>query len=168
MPRETPKWFRSNITEEVSDSTLFRFSIQFMDGKNIRQVDVDMRADVGIDYTAIQQQLEDTPSEFAYWAAIYSELKMQCSAIERKIKVRRGVLAEALMKEVLQHQTKITDKQLNTVLEGDESLAKLERLLLIIQKHTGKMYFMVEAIKMKSDNLRSLAGFARVEYERQK
>lgn len=162
--REIPKWFQSYISEEISDSSLFRFDIIVNDKK----VSVDMRADLGIDYTAIQQQLEDTPSEFAYWAAIYSELKAGVSVLERKVKARRGIIAGLLIESAGQSNVKITDKQLATAIEGDEDLNRLEKLLVTMQKHCGKMYFMVEAIRMKSDNLRSLAGFARIEYQGQK
>jgi len=51
------------------------------------------------------------------------------------------------------------------VVESDKRLNKLETELLLANKHCGKMYFMVEAIRMKSDNLRSLAGFARAELQ---
>jgi hypothetical protein len=127
-----------------------------------------MRADLDIDYQIIQQQLEDTPSEFAYWCAIFSELKMQVNKLERTIKVRRGKLVEKILKEAMDSSVRLTDKQVQAIIEADEELNKLEVKLMIAQKHTGKMGFMVEAIKMKSDNLRSLAGFARQEMTMQK
>lgn len=159
-PRQTPKWFNEYVPEEVSNSSLFKFTVEVTKGQ---KVEVDMRADLDIDYHIVQQQLEDTPSEFAYWAAIYSELKMQISKLERMVKARRGKLIDQTVKNAAESQVRITDKQVQALIEADQELNNLEAQLIILNKHAGKMYFMVEAIKMKSDNLRSLAGFARIE-----
>ena len=159
------KWFDEYVPEEVANSSLFRFQVKI---NSQQTVDVDMRADLEIDYSIIQSQLEDTPSEFAYWAAIYSELKMQVGKIERHIKVRRGKLIDKALKDAAASSVRLTDKQTQAIVEADEDLTKLELRLLIANKHCGKMFFMVEAIKMKSDNIRSLAGFARQEMATQK
>lgn len=165
MGRQIPKWFSTYITDEISDSSLFRFKVCV--GKdnsgNDRVIEVDMRADLDVDYTAIQTQLEDSPSEFAYWAAIYNEVKLRSALLERKIKARRGVLATNLMQEAIKNGVRITDKQIQTCIEGDDKLNELEGTLLLIKKHEGKLYFMLEALRMKADNLRSLAGFAKIE-----
>lgn len=122
-----------------------------------------MRADLDVDYTIIQDQLADTPSEFAYWGAIYSELKMRVALLERKVKTRRGVLADQAIKQAVAASVKLTDKQVQTIIEADRELNELEAKAILLNKHTGKAYFMVEAIRMKSDNIRSLAGFAKAE-----
>lgn len=167
MPRNKiqPKWFDDYIPSEVSNSTLFKFMVEI--GKD-RKIEVDMRADLEIDYQIIQQQLEDAPSEFAYWAAIYSELKMNVAKLERQIKARRGELTDRAIKAAMDASIKLTDKQIQAMIESDNGLNVLEAKLMLAQKHAGKMYFMVEAIRMKSDNIRSLAGFARNEQSMQK
>lgn len=163
MDRKTPKWFTSYVSEEINDSTLFKFKVTYKHNSENRTVLVDMRADLDIDYTAIEQQLEDTPSEFAYWAALYSEVKQQSAILERKIKARRGILANNLMQEAIKNSIKVTDKQIQICIEDDEELNKLEAMLILSKKHEGKMYFMIEALRMKADNIRSLSGFAKIE-----
>jgi len=160
-----PKWFDEYVPEEVANSSLFKFVVAINSNQRIV---VDMRADLEVDYNIVQDQLEDTPSEFAYWAAIYSELKMQIAKIERQIKARRGKLIDKIVKDATEANVRLTDKQTMACVEADKDLNKLEAKLMIMNKHCGKMYFMVEAIRMKSDNLRSLAGFARIEYADQK
>ncbi len=154
-----PKWFDDFVPEEVANSTLFQFVVNIKG----QEIVVDMRADLEIEYAIIQSQLEDTPSEFAYWGAIYSELKMQVAKVERQIKARRGKLVDKAIKSAAQASVRLTDKQVQAIVEADQDLNRLEAKLIISNKHCGKMYFMVEAIRMKSDNLRSLAGFARIE-----
>ena len=160
-PKTLPKWFTEYVPEEVANSSLFKFTVIIGNKK----VEVDMCADLGVDYQILQQQLEDTPSEFAYWAAIFSELKMQVNKVERQIKVRRGKLVDKTIREAMEASVKITDKQVQAIIEADNDLTELEARLMILQKHTGKMGFMIDAIRMKSDNLRSLAGFARIEMQ---
>ena len=159
-PRKLPKWFTTYIPEEVADSTLFRFSITI----GQKTINVDMRSDLDIDYGAIQQQLEDTPSEFAYWAALHSEMKLQVARIERQVKSLRGKIASELVNQCLKEGFKPTDKQLQTTIDADERITKLEYTLMLAEKHAGKMYYMVEAIRMKAENLRSLSGFAKIEF----
>ena len=163
--RPQPKWFDEFVPDEVANSTLFQFAVAIKPGQTIV---VDMRADLEIEYSIIQDQLEDTPSEFAYWGAIYSELRMQVAKLERQIKALRGKLVDRAIKAASSASVRLTDKQTQAVIEADPELVRLEAKLMIDNKHCGKMYIMVEAIKMKSDNLRSLAGFARIEYAGQK
>ena len=168
--RKQPKWFDEYVPEEVANSTLFKFEVTTGRDQagNDQKISVDMRADLDVDYHLVQDQLEDTPSEFAYWAAIFSELKMQVAKIERMVKTRRARLIDEAMKNASAAQVKMTDKQTQAIIEADADLNKLELRLMLANKHAGKMYYMIEAIKMKSDNLRSLAGFARQEMATQK
>jgi hypothetical protein len=157
--RKIPKWFTTYIPQEVQDGTLFRFEVKVAGQK----FSVDLRADLDVDYTAVEEQLEDTPAIFSYWSTIYAELKSQTAIMERRIKARRGLLASELLKEVTKAGGKVTDKQMNTVIEGDEELNRMETALIVLEKHTGKMYFMLQAIQMKAENLRSLSGFAKID-----
>ncbi len=159
-PRKNPKWFDDYVQEDVVHSSLFQFTIETADKQKI---DVDMVADLDIDYDILRDQLEDTPAIYAYWSAMYSEMKMQTALLERRIKAKRGKLIDAAVKEAARADVRITQKSLEMIIESDETLNKLEIRLLLMQKHAGKMFAMIQAIQMKSDNLRSLAGFARQE-----
>ena len=54
-------------------------------------------------------------------------------------------------------------EQVKSIAEKDKELQKLDVKLALIQKHVGKMWHMVEALKLKAEVLRSLAGFKRQE-----
>jgi len=149
----------------VRDSEIFKFNISITPEQD---VSIDMLADLGMDYNNIQEELEEMPSVYAYWAAMYSEVKEQCAVLERRIKARRGALAKALVNKFTREQVRLTDKQLTAVIESDKVLNELEEKKERMNKQTGKLYYMIQAIQMKSDNLRSLAGFARQEMYTQK
>jgi hypothetical protein len=51
------------------------------------------------------------------------------------------------------------------MIDGDGDLVKAEAELALLQKNVGKVYHMVEAIKLRSEHSRSLAGFKRQEKE---
>lgn len=156
-----PKWFEAYVPEEVTNSSIFKFSVKL----NNQTIDVNITADTSVDYDAIQTELEDIPSQFIFYAALYSELKQYVTVLERRIKVTRGRIVQTLMDEANKEGVRITDKQLTTLVEADDNLNKLESVLSHYQKHTGKLYFMVEALKMKAECMRSLAGFSKIDYQ---
>jgi hypothetical protein len=129
-----------------------------------KEVICDMRADLDIDYALIQQQLEDTPSEFAYWAALHSEVKLQVAIAERKLKTLRGKVASELINECIKGGVKPTDKSIQMAIEADPRISEQETRVALLEKHCGKLYYMVEAIRMKAENVRSLSGFAKIEF----
>lgn len=160
-----PKWFNENVPDEIADSEIFQFNIAVNDQQVIK---VDMKSDIGVEYHNIQSQLEDVPSTMVYWAAMYSELKEQVTILDRKIRARRGKLTAALLKKFQDDKIRLTDKQLQCLVDGDSKINELEEELSLMQKNTGKMYYMIEAIRMKAEVLRSLSGFARFELEHSK
>ena len=92
---------------------------------------------------------------------------MQTGFLERKIKSRRGKLTKELVEEANSSGVRVTDKQVTAMIEADTKLNALETKYLLMQKHVGKMYFMVDAIRMKSESIRSLSGFAKIDYQAQ-
>lgn len=104
--------------------------------------------EAGIKLTDKQlQQLID--SDGADKAEITSEIRAQNKS---KREPSDETVVEDQIKEEYNRQLKKT-------------LPYLEAQLAIQQKNTGKVYHMVEAIRMRSENCRSLAGFKRQEKE---
>lgn len=159
-----PKWVTEHLPEELATSKLFRFEVK-LPGQDIT---VDLFQDIDIDYDDLENQLERTPAQYMYWASIYSELRGIVAVFERKIRARRGVLTQEIIDEARKEEVKITDKQVASIVDKDEQLLKLEENFDTVQKNTGKVYHMLEAIKMKSEQMRSLAGFKRQEREQTK
>ena len=158
-PRENnPSWIDEHIPEELATSSLFRFAVKLPDGNTI---DVDLLQDIDIDYDRLEQQLEQTPSQFVWYAAILAELKSQVQILERKCKAKRGSLTEVAVTVARETGVKPTADQVKAMIESDDTLNTLEARLVLAQKHASKIHHMVEALRMKSDNLRSLAGFKR-------
>jgi hypothetical protein len=92
-----------------------------------------------------------------------SEQKMVVGVFERKIKRRRAIVAEQILNTAKAEGISLRAADIKELIEADDILEKLEAELLIAQRSSGKLYNIVEAIKMKSEHLRSLAGFKRQE-----
>lgn len=156
-----PRWFAENIDPGIADSELFRFSVTF---PNKQKIEFDLVKGIDIDYDLLEEELEAIPAQYMYWAAVYSELKSMVTKQELRIRARKNIIAAKTINKYKDEKVRLTDKQLNSIIDKDNKLMELELVLATFQKQTGKAYHMVEAVRMKSENCRSLAGFKRQEY----
>lgn len=160
--KRLPKWIDANISETMATSSVFRFKVQF---PNKHEEEVDLLADLDIDYDTLEAHLEEIPAQYMFWAAVYSELKSMVAIAEMKIDRRRAVLTKEVLEQFKAKGVKLTDKQLTNLLDKDDKLTIFQVGLAAAQKKTGKVYHMVEAIRMRSEHCRSLAGFKRQDKE---
>lgn len=159
-----------NLPKELIESTLFRFDIMLQvnetDENGVtkkKTITVDILPDLKLDYEELEEQMMRLPAQYAFWAAIYSEVRNSVELMERAVKVRRGVAIGQLLRSGREDNIKLTTDQVKQVLESDEQLVKLDEKLQKLQMQNGKLYHMMEALKMKAELSRSLAGFKRQE-----
>ena len=105
------------------------------------------------------------PAQYAFWAAVYSELKMGVAIAERKLKARKGKVIERITTECNLSKVRLTADQIKSIAEADSSLIEAELKYERAQMVCGKTYHMIEAIKLKAELARSLAGFKKKEQE---
>lgn len=173
--RQLPSWIQEHLPAELADSTLFKFHVQLQvpeardaeTGKvTYKSLEVNMLPDLDIDYEMLEHQLSQIPAQYAFWAAIYSELKLGVAIAERKLKARKGKVIERITSEAATAKVKLTSDQVKAIAEADTEIRDAELRFERAQMHCGKIYHMIEAIKLKSELARSLAGFKRQEQER--
>ena len=157
-----PRWVRSNISETVATSQIFRFKVRFFNG---HEEEVDLFGDIDIDYDLLEDHLETIPAQYMFWAAFYGELRSMVAIAEMKVDRRKASLTKQILQDFKDKAIKLTDKQLINLIAIDDNLAKFQVELASIQKKTGKVYHMVEAIRLRSEHCRSLAGFKRQDKE---
>lgn len=153
----------------MRDSTLFKFKVklQTLDENNKRkQVTVDLLPDLSIEMEILEEQMMDLPAQYIFWSTIYSEARLAVSVAERSLKIRRGRVNEKIQETARAENIKLSVDQVKNIVEADKELAEADIRLQNAQMICGKLYHMVEAIKMKSELARSLAGFKRLEKER--
>jgi len=160
-------WFSRNVDDDIA-KILVKLKISIGDDKFIER---DFRPDVKIEYEELEEQLEDTPSLFAFWSSVLAEQRAQVAIIERSIKMRRGTVTRTLLEESKSVAAKgvglgtrpgLRKDDIKDLLEADKELAELDAKYIIANKRLSKLYGVVDAIRMKSEHLRSLSGFKRI------
>jgi hypothetical protein len=91
---------------------------------------------------------------------LYSEVKEQLAVVEKKIKRRKGIVFNEIQK---QGGSKMRRSDISDLMENDELMNELEARKIILDKQSQKLWFTLEALRMKNDNLRSLSGFRKQE-----
>ncbi len=151
-------WFSENLGDDLSKQ-LIRIKVD-VDGQTIEK---DIRPDVTIDYEYLEEQLVETPSIYVFWGTLLAEYRKQVAILERALKVRRGEVTRELLNEANKTGVKIRASDVNDLIEADEKVNSLEAKLIIVNKTLSKLFCIVESIRMKSEHLRSLAGFKKQE-----
>lgn len=175
--KKLPSWIEENIMTVAPDlrgTTLFKFKVklQVIDGKDAagrpkqKELEVDLLPDLDLDYEILEQQMLDFPAQYAYWAAIYSEVRMAAAIAERKLKMRYGSAMERVQQEFADRNLKPTVEVIKKVVEKDADLARADMEYQKLQMQVGKLYHMLEALRAKIDVARSVVGFKRQEYEK--
>ena len=159
MTESHNKWFDANIEDDVAKAVI-RVQIKLADGTTFTR---DFRPDVDINYDALEDQLATIPSTYAYWAMVMSEQKMIVGMLERKSKHRRSVVAKTIIDTAKASGISLRGTDIKELIESDPTLEQIEAELLIAQRSAGKLWNIEEALRMKSESLRSLAGFKKQE-----
>ncbi len=125
----------------------------------------DIRGDLEIDYDTLEDQLAKMPALYAFWGMIYSEARKQAGMAKKAVRIRRGMVADVLIQEVRDKKIgRLNRGDIEDLAETDEELVKLEARQMEYDKISGKLWVILKALEMKSEDLRSLAGFKKQEF----
>ena len=163
---DLPDWISEHVPAELAGSTLFRFVVSLRamnDDGSPRQILVDLLPCIDLDIENLVEQMEHLPAQYAFWAAVHSEVKLAVSVAERSLKIRRGLATKEANKQAQDIGVKLSVETIKIIVESDDELKKADMRLSIVQMHSGKLHHMLEALKMKAELARSLAGFKRQE-----
>ena len=153
-------WFEQNVPEDVA-KRIIRLKV---DLGNNQIIEKDFRPDLRIDYETLEQDLETIPQAFAYWAMVYSEAKAECAKLDRIAKRRRAIITSMILEEAKSNEMpRIAEKVFRDLVEKDPKLLKIEARIILANRTMGKLWNIVEAMRIKAEALRSLAGFKRQE-----
>jgi hypothetical protein len=166
-----PRWIDENLPTELATSSLFRFNVKLQamvkdeeTGKLKRQeITVDILPDLDLDAEIVDQQMSDLPAQYAFWAAVYSEVRLGVAVAERKLKARKGEVTKLVKQEAAKEGVKLTEKEVVIIVEADARLNEAEMSFQHAQMQSGKLYHMVEALKLKAELSRSLLGLKKRE-----
>lgn len=149
----------SEFDQELLDA-LFKLDFKLPNGKRVVGT---FHPDTQIDYENLEDQLADTPAKYAFWSAILSEQKYKVAAVEKSISRRRAILTDQMVTKGNSEGVKIHKYLLDELIEADDKMFELSMKLIKEQRILGKLWTAVNALQMKSEHLRSLAGFKKQE-----
>jgi len=153
-------WFSENVPEDIAKRVI-KIKVDLGKGKIIEK---DFRPDLQIDYETLEHDLETIPQAFAYWAMVYSEAKAEVAKLERIAKRRRAVVTGMIVDEAKSNEMpRIAEKVFRDLVEKDPKLLEIEGRIIFANRTMGKLWNVVEAMRIKAEALRSLAGFKRQE-----
>ena len=163
---EYSNWIEANVPKELIKSSLFKFevSLRVPDKNNkSKKITVDILSDLDVDMDILEEQMQNLPSQYAFWSAVYSELRVSVAVAERNLKVRKGKATDETVKTAKEAGTKITADQVRQIVEINPMLVEADLKLANAHMLAGKIYHMLEAVKMKHEVCRSLIGIKKAE-----
>lgn len=128
-----------------------------------KKVKLDLVPDVDLNYDVLEEQMEQLPSQYTFYAMLYSEAKLKVNVEERRLKAIKGTIIQEIQQSATQSKVKIPIELAKSIVESDSRISDADKRLQIAQMQCGKLYHMLEALKIKSELARSLAGFKKQE-----
>jgi hypothetical protein len=192
--KKLPDWIGEFVPKELVQSTLFRFNIELQTVRAFtckscghrhstkvddcekcgsssitrehKKVKIDLLPDLDLDYDKLEILMQEIPAQYAFYSMVYSEARLKVAIEERRLKATKGALIEGVQRRAFNEKIKLTAEQVKAVVEAEPDLQEADHKLNLAQMQCGKLYHMIEALKMKAELARSLAGFKRQEQEK--
>lgn len=149
-----------SLTDEEVASALFQLNFTLPNGQKVTG---SFEADTKIDYDSLEEQLAETPAKYAFWSALLGEQKYAVSVLEKQVARRRSKLCEGFQASAQDEGIKLAKHVIDEMVQADTIMFELEARLLQANRTLSKLWVIENALKMKSEHLRSLAGFKREE-----
>lgn len=172
-----PKWIDENLPTELATSSLFKFNVKLQamewDEEEQRhrrkEIEVDILPDLDLDLDILEGQMQDLPAQYSFWASVYSEVRLGVAVAERKLKARKAEVTKIITHEYIKEVGKPPpEKILTQIVEADKRLNEAEMAYQHAQMQAGKLYHMIEALKMKAELARSLLGLKKQDRDNQR
>lgn len=169
--KNLPTWIQENLPVDLATSTLFRFKVKLQavdfdpetQKQKRKEIEVDIIPDLDLDYEILEEQMSAIPAQYSFWAAVYSEVRLGVAVAERKLKARKAEVTKIIQKEAAAEGLKLNADTIKIIIEADPRLNEAEMNYQHAQMQAGKLYHMLEALKMKSELARSLLGLKKQE-----
>lgn len=122
-----------------------------------------LEEDIDINYERLELEMDNFPQIYHLWSMIYSEVKEQIDALETSIRKRRSSIIKTIIESG--DGNKMRKSDIDSLVDCDDELLTMEAKKIILEKKSRKLYFTLEALRMKNDNMRSLSGFKKFEMQ---
>lgn len=153
------KWWENNIDSDISQ-VVIALKCK-LSGKEIVR---NWTEDLSLDYEALDDDMEKMPSVLAFWSAVLAEARREKNLVEMKLNIRRSKVMEGV-KELIKEGVKMTVQDKENIVNVDSKYQALQIKLIEIDSTVSKLFGIVDALKVKADNLRSFSAMKRAELQ---
>lgn len=148
-------WWDKEIPEDIAE-VLITLKVKI----NGKQITRDWRKDCNIDYDKLEDDLTTMSSIYSFWTAVLADARKNLRTTEFAIDIRKS----KVMREIkVPEGVKLTVSDKESIVTLDPEMAALVAKQIELENVVHKLFGIVDSLKMKADNLRSLAGFKRAE-----
>lgn len=141
---------------------LFQITVTPKSGNKITR---EFALDLHIDYDNIQQELIEAPAIYAFWSTVLANQRLVVDTLKQQVIAKSAKIQQQFMDAAKDGGIKVVKYQLDGLVEADDSVVKLQMRLAVEEKRLSVLYGVIKGLEIKSNNLRSLAGFAKMEME---
>jgi len=152
------KWWES-IDEDLRH-IIVKLRIK-LSGKEINK---NWTEDLSLDYENLDEDMEKMPSVFSFWSAVLAEARREKNILEMKIDIRRSKVMESI-KSLIKEGVKMTNQDKDDLVNVDSDYVKLKTELINVDTTVSKLFGIVDALRIKADNLRSFSSMKRAELQ---
>jgi len=151
------KWWENNVDSDIADVIIdLRATLS---GKKVSKNWVD---DLALNYENLDRDMEDIPTVLAFWGAVLAEARKQRGINRMKMDIRRSKVLEGT-KELAKEGIKLTVSDKDNIVNVDQKYMALGTKEIELDATISKLFGIVDALKIKADNLRSFAAMKRAE-----
>lgn len=151
------KWWETNVDPELSQIIVELKA--FLSGKKVTKNWTD---DLALNYENIDSDMEGIPSIIAFWSAVLAEARREKNIIKMKMDIRRSRILENT-KGLIKEGVKLTVQDKENIVCVDEKYIELQKREIDLDATVSKLFGIVDALKIKADNLRSFSAMKRAE-----
>ncbi len=165
-PTPKPKWAVS-IPDDIFYS-VFRLEVKTPQGRIAQDiypfVHFDYHADPSGD--TLIQEVSEIAAKYSFWSMVLADGKFAVAVAKRKVLHRRGkVMNEILQQARIEGVSAPRRQDVEDLIEADPELTKANLELMLAERTESKLLGVVLSLKVKSEELRTLAGFKKQEIQ---
>lgn len=151
------RWWATNVDDDISELIVSLTSK--LNGKEVKRNWTD---DLALNYENIDTDMENIPTILAFWAAVLAEARKERGIIQMKMDIRKSKVLEGL-RDTIPDGVKLTVADKDNIVCVDGKYMQLRKDAINLDATVSKLFGIVDAIKIKADNLRSFSAMKRAE-----
>ena len=122
-----------------------------------RKYQGDMREELEIDPSQINQELQEQPAKFAWWATIHSLSQARVDDLKRRMDLREAELSKEFREAAIEDGTKLTEKSIEHAITRDLEYQEMAQALVNAKRDAGIFQVARDAFKQRADAMVTLS-----------